>query len=98
MLSSPNSVVSAYYNAVNKHDYATAYRLNEPAQNSKSYAAFKQGFTGTQHVSLTITSVSGDLVSFDLTAGQTDGTVKTYTGTYTVRNGKIVAASVRETS
>ena len=97
VLTSPDSVVTAYYDAVNKHDYATAYRLNKAAHN-KSYPAFKQGFTGTQRVYLTITRVSGDVVSFDLTAGQTDGTVKTYTGTYTVRNGEIVVADVRQIS
>ena len=93
----PASVVTAYYDAVNSHDYATAYRLNKAAHN-KSYSAFKQGFTGTQHVYLTITGVSGELVRFDLQADQTDGTVKTYTGTYTVRNGEIALASVRQTS
>jgi hypothetical protein len=94
VLSSPDSVVSAYYNAVNKRDYATAYRLNAVARNSKTYAEFKQGFTGTQHVYLTITGVSGDQVSFNLTADQTDGKVKIYTGTYTVSGGEIVAANV----
>ncbi len=88
--------MTAYYDAVNNHDYATAYRLNNAAHN-KSYPAFKQGFAGTRHVYLTITGVSGDLVSFDLRAVQTDGTVKTYTGTYTVRNGKIALASVTQT-
>jgi len=96
--SGPASVVTKYYHAVNNHDYAIAYRLNRPAQRSESFAAFKQGFTGTQHVDLTITGVSGHLVSFELTADQTDGSVKTYTGTYTVRNGEIVLASVHQTS
>ena len=93
----PVSVVTAYYDAVNNHDYATAYRLNKAAHN-KTYPAFKQGFTGTQHVYLRITGVSGDLVSFDLQADQTDGTVKTYTGTYTIRDGEIVVADVRQIS
>ena len=95
---SPVAVVSAYYDAVNNHHYATAYRLNRPAQKIGSYESFKQGFAGTKHVDLTITDVSGDLVSFDLTAAQTDGTVKTFTGTYTIRNGKIWLADVRRTS
>ncbi len=94
----PVSVVTAYYDAVNNHQYATAYRLNEPAQRIESFATFKQGFTGTQHDDFTITNVSGDQVSFDLSASQTDGTVKTYAGTYIVRNGKIVDANVRQTS
>jgi len=98
LLTSPDSVVTAYYNAVNNHDYAAAYRLNKPARDSESYPAFKRGFTGTQHDHITITGVSGDVVSFDLTADQTDGTVKTYTGTYTVSNGEIVVAHVRQVS
>jgi tRNA A-37 threonylcarbamoyl transferase component Bud32 len=99
VLRGPASVVTAYYDAVNNHDYATAYRLNLPAQKqSGSYAVFRQGFTGTKHDDLTITKVSGEVVSFELTAHQTDGTVKTYAGTYTVRNGKIVLADVRKTS
>jgi len=97
-VTSPDSVVTAYYNAVNNHDYAAAYRLNKPARDSESYPAFKRGFTGTQHDHITITGVSGDVVSFDLTADQTDGTVKTYTGTYTVRDGEIVVADVRQIS
>jgi len=92
------AVVSAYYDAVNNHDYASAYRLNRPAQKIGSYESFKQGFAGTKHVDLTITGVSGDLVSFDLTADQTDGTVKTFTGTYTIRNGKIWLADVHRTN
>jgi hypothetical protein len=95
---SPVAVVSAYYDAVNNHDYATAYGLNRPAQKIESYESFKHGFAGTKHVDLTITDVSGDLVSFDLIADQTDGTTKVYTGTYTVRNRKIWLANVRRTS
>jgi tRNA A-37 threonylcarbamoyl transferase component Bud32 len=99
VLHGPVSVVTAYYDAVNNHDYATAYRLNVPARKkSGSYAAFKEGFTGTQHVYLAITSVSGHQVSFNLRAEQTNGTVKTYTGTYIVRNGEIADANVSRTS
>jgi serine/threonine-protein kinase len=97
-LRGPVYVVTAYYDAVNNHDYAIAYRLNGPARRSETYEAFRQGFTGTQHDALRITGVSGHQVSFDLTAEQTDGTVKTYTGTYIVRNGEIADANVRRTS
>jgi len=94
---SPDTVVTNYYEAINSHDYRTAYRLNERAQSEESFTTFKLGFTGTKYDSLTITAVTGDKVSIDLTANQTDGSVKTYEGTYTVRHGKIVDAKIKQT-
>jgi len=94
----PDAVVTAYYDAINARDYAAAYRLSTYAQRTKTFAHFKSGYAGTLHDTLTITGVTGDVVNFDLTANQTNGTVKTYTGTYTVRNGKIIAATVTRTS
>lgn len=94
---SPDTVVTEYYNAINSHDYRTAYRLNGQEQSIESFTTFKQGFAGTQHDNLTITGVTGDTVTFNLTADQTDGSVKTYQGTYTVQNGKIVGSHVTQT-
>ncbi len=94
---SPDAVLTQYYDAINNHDYRTAYRLNSQVRSSESFATFKAGFAGTQHDTLTITGVSGDVVSFNLTAGQTDGSVKTYQGTYTIRSGQIVGSNVRQT-
>jgi hypothetical protein len=93
----PGTVVTEYYNAINARQYRRAYGLNEQEQSLESFATFKAGFAGTQHDDLTITSVSGDTVSFDLTANQTDGSVKTYQGSYTVQNGKITDSSVTQT-
>lgn len=95
----PDAVVTAYYDAINNHDYATAYRLSTYAQRTyKDFAHFKSGYSDTRHDTLTITGVTGNVVSFDLAADQTNGMVKTYTGTYTVRSGEIVGATVRQTS
>ncbi len=44
-----------------------------------------------------IVSVDGDVVTADLVAQQTDGTVKTYEGTYTVEDGTIVGFDVQQT-
>ncbi len=93
----PRGVVTAFYNAIDSHHYGAAYRLDSQVQSSQSFATFKQGYSGTQHDALTITGVSGDVVSFNLTADQTDGSVKYYSGTYTVRGGKIVQSNVRQT-
>ena len=45
---------------------------------------------------MTILSVSGKVVTARLAAQQTDGTVKTYQGTYMVSNGVIVGFNVRQ--
>jgi len=93
----PGAVVTAYYDAIDGHHYHRAYGLSAMAQDTESFAAFRQGYQGTQQDTLTITGVSGDVVSFNLSATQTDGSVKTYTGTYTVQNGKITGSSVTQT-
>jgi hypothetical protein len=94
---SPDTAVTEFYNAINSHDYRTAYRLNEVARSRESFATFKQGYADTEHDNLTITGVNGHVVSFNLTADQTDGSVKTFQGTYTVRHGEIVSANVTQT-
>ena len=93
----PDAVVTAYYDAINSHHFRKAYELSTMAQDTETFATFKQGYQGTQRDTLTITGVSGDVVSFTLSAAQTDGSVKTYTGTYTVQNGKITGSSVTQT-
>ena len=94
---SPSAVLTDYYDAINGHRFHVAYRLNAQAQQSETFATFRDGFAGTQNDVLTITGVSGDVVSFNLTANQTDGTAKIYSGTYTVQNGQIVGSNVQQT-
>lgn len=53
-----------------------------------------QGFAATNSDNVTIVSTSGDTVTVQLDATQTDGTHKYFTGTYTVVNGAIVAANI----
>lgn len=54
-------------------------------------------FATTASDSVTIVSTNGDTVQMLLDALQTDGTHKYFAGTYTVRDGVIVAADVRRT-
>jgi hypothetical protein len=93
----PGAVVTQFYAAINNQDYRAAYRLDYQVRSRESFTDFKNGFAGTQHDNLTITGVTGDVVSFNLTADQTDGSVKTYQGTYTVQNGQIVDSNVTQT-
>ncbi|MCM2576248.1 excalibur calcium-binding domain-containing protein [Streptomyces meridianus] len=92
---SPAEVVTAYYAAINARDFRTAWELG--GRNlASSYDAFAAGFDGLERDDLTILGTSGSRVEIALDAVQTDGTTKSFRGTYTVRHGEIVAASVRE--
>jgi hypothetical protein len=93
----PTDTVRAYIAAINGHHYARAWRLG--GRNfSGSYPSFVRGFAGTDKDTLAIVSVSGDVVTARLSAGQTDGTVDTYQGTYTVHHGVIIGADVVQVS
>lgn len=89
----PRQVVEEYYAAVNAHDYARAWALG--GRNlAPDYRAFVAGFAGTAVDTLTVTGSHGGTVDIALDALQTDGSHHSFTGTYTVRDGVIVAASV----
>jgi hypothetical protein len=93
----PTDTVRAYIAAINGHNYARAWRLGG-RNTSGSYASFVSGFAGTAKDTLTIVSVSGDVVTARLSAQQTDGTIDTYQGTYTVHHGVIIGADVTQVS
>ena len=94
-VSGPGAVVKSFYRAVNNHNYARAWQLNTAAHSISDYAAFKQGYAQTAHDTVTITGISGDVVSIQLASAQTDGTTKYFQGTYTVQNGIIVDANIQ---
>jgi tRNA A-37 threonylcarbamoyl transferase component Bud32 len=91
------ATVRSYYAAINHHRYARAWRLGG-RNTGQTYQAFVSGFAGTAHDTVTIQSVSGDVVTAQLAAQQTDGTVKTYRGSYTVEGGVITQFNVRQIS
>lgn len=91
----PAAVVQAYFDAINAHDYRRAWDLGGKNLGG-SYDAFVSGFSDTAQDTVVVGDVTGDTVSLDLSARQTDGSVKVFTGTYTVRGGEIVAADVQE--
>lgn len=88
-------MVQEYFDAINAHDHRRAWDLGGKNLGG-SYDAFVRGFSGTVHDTVAVGDVTGDTVSLDLSAQQTDGSVKVFTGTYTVRDGEIVAADVQE--
>ncbi|MFE9968709.1 hypothetical protein OG894_44040 (plasmid) [Streptomyces sp. NBC_01724] len=54
-----------------------------------------KSFEGTASDSVVIISVTGDKVEIELDATQADGTHRYFAGTYTVRDGVIVAADIQ---
>lgn len=91
------AVISAFYADITNKDYAAAWALLGYDPNGASYASFVAGYSDTGTQTVTEVSESGDQVSFNLTSNNPDGTVQTYSGTDTVQNGRIVAATVVQT-
>jgi Helix-turn-helix domain len=92
-LTGPVATVRAYVAAINGHHYARAWRLGG-RNTGASYSGFVGGFSTTAKDTLAIVSVSAGVVTARLTARQTDGTIDTYQGTYTVDDGVIVGFDV----
>jgi hypothetical protein len=89
------TVVEEYYAAINRHDYRTAWNLGG-SHFVPDYNTFANDFAGTAYDSLTVTGTQGDTVAIHLDAAQSDGSVKSFEGTYTARNGLIVGADIRQ--
>jgi len=91
----PAQTVREYFAAINHRRYLEAWRLGGATE---PYAVFRKGYVGTAHDTVTILSVSGNVVTARLAALQANGTLKNYQGTYTVTNGVITATNVQQTS
>lgn len=91
---SPQTVVQEYFASINAGNYALAWSLGGKNITHGSYNDFVQGFANTSLDSATIVSTSGNTVTVQLDATQTNGTHQFFSGTYTVENGVIVAANV----
>ena len=91
----PAAVVLAAYADINRHDYQGAYNLGL-GWNGETYSTFVQGYSTTQSDTITVTGVSGDVVSVSLLAVSTNGTQHTYSGDYTVSGGFITGAYLQQ--
>ena len=95
------AVVTQYYQDVSDKNYAAAWAIggsNLAAQNGQTYASWVAGYADTT-ASISITSYgtwSNGTVWCYISAIQNSGAVNTYYGTYTVANGVIVSASIRQ--
>jgi hypothetical protein len=99
-LTNPTAVVLQYYQDISDHDYQAAWAIGGDNLNGGSgYDSWVAGYDTTAYVNVTAYGTYSDgTVWTTLTAGQTDGSVRTYSGTYTVSNGVIVSASISQTS
>jgi hypothetical protein len=91
----PDQIVRNYYDAINSHDYQTAWRLVGGNKFGQTYQEFVAGFASTAHDKLRIDGVNGNTVTIELVATQDDRTTRTYQGTYTIQGGRIVDASLQ---
>ncbi|MGY2027758.1 hypothetical protein [Nocardia gipuzkoensis] len=90
----PARTVTAYFDAINRRDYGRAWELGGRNLDT-SYEHFVAGLSTTAHETVQITAESGDIVHIELSARQTDNSVRTYSGYYVVRNDVIVDAVIR---
>jgi hypothetical protein len=90
----PAAVVRAYFAAINAHDYRRAWQLGGDHL-TPSYSQFVAGFADTASDTVEVGSAPGEVVGVLLTAVQTDGTTRYYSGTYTVRRGAITDSDIR---
>jgi Protein kinase domain len=89
----PAATVKAYVAAINGHHYHLAWKLG--GRNGPSpFPQFVRGFGTTVKDTLTIVSVNGDVVTARLAALQTNGSVQSFRGTYTVDHGVITKFDV----
>ena len=91
------ATVEAYFAAINAKEYAKAWALGGN-NTGTSYANFVRGFKGTRKDTVTILSVSGDIVTARLSARHADHVVQVFQGTYTVQDGVIVNTDVQQVS
>ena len=93
------AVVDQFYADITNHDYPTASSLGGDNISGTDYNSWVAGYSTTASLNLgTDATWNGPTVNAELIAVQTDGSVRTYQGTYTVIGGVITAASIVQTS
>ena len=92
------AVVQQFYEDINDGDYSDAWAIGGDNIGGGDYNGWVAGYDTTVSVSLgTFSATGSDQVQASLSALQSDDTIKTYEGTYTVSGGVIVAASIVQT-
>jgi len=96
-LSDPAAVVTQFYADITAHDYGAAWALGGDNLAGTSYANWVAGYGTTAAIAVTAADNTGsDQATASISATQTDGSVRNYSGTYTVQNGVIVGAQITQ--
>ena len=98
-MTNASAVVMQFYQDINNQDYADAWALGGENIGGSDYNGWVAGYATTASVDVTSYGTWNDgTVWADISALQTDGTTRTYSGIYTVANGVIVSANITQTS
>jgi hypothetical protein len=100
-LTNPSAVVTQFYQDISDGNYGAAWALGgDNLAGGASYSTWAAGYQDTTASIAVETSsdYNSDTAYAEIDATQLDGSVKTYSGTYTVRGGVIVSANITETS
>jgi hypothetical protein len=93
------AVVSQFYQDLTNHDHWDAWQLGGDNIGGSDYNSWVAGYATTASIDITSYGTWNDgTVWADISATQTDGSIRTYSGTYTVANGVIVSANITQTS
>jgi hypothetical protein len=95
-----SAVVAQYYQDITDHNYSAAWAMGgSNVSGGVGYDAWVAGYDTTASITMYNSSNwdSGEVTTY-LSAVQTDGTTRTYYGTYYVTNGVITSASIAQTS
>lgn len=96
-LSDPVAVVTQFYADITAGNYGAAWALGGDNIAGTSYANWVAGYGTTAAITVTAAEDFGsDQATASISATQTDGSVRNYSGTYTVQNGVIVSAQVTQ--
>ncbi|MFE6686958.1 hypothetical protein ACFVFQ_10825 [Streptomyces sp. NPDC057743] len=97
----PSGIVERFYEEINSRDFAAAWELGGKNIGGATYSDWVAGYGTTRQITVsavdrtsnsTSDSTSAGEVSAVVRALQNDGSVKVYSGTYTVSDGAIVDA------
>jgi hypothetical protein len=98
--SNGSAVVAQYYQDITDHNYSAAWAMGgSNVSGGVGYDAWVAGYATTASITMYNSSNWGSgEVTTHLSALQTDGSTRTYYGTYYVSNGLITSASIAQTS
>ena len=93
----PVAVVTQFYADITAQNYGAAWALGGDNLAGTSYASWVAGYGTTAAIAVTAAENFGsDQATASISATQSDGSVRNYSGTYTVQDGVIVSAQITQ--